>query len=283
VTAAVERPGETRRPAGPAGPAPVQIECEGLAKVFGDPGRGGQAVVALRDVSFQVRAGEFVVLLGPSGCGKSTLLNIVAGFERATRGEIRLDGEAIGAPGPDRGVVFQDYALFPWLTVRENIEYGLREKGLPRRQRLETCRRYIELVGLGGFEGRYPHQLSGGMQQRVAISRALAIDPKMLLMDEPFGALDAQTRRLLQQELLRVWQATHKTVIFVTHSVDEAIFLGQKVVVMTARPGSIKEVIEVGLPYPRDLTGEDFNVYRRRVTRSIEEEVDKMLRSGVAL
>jgi NitT/TauT family transport system ATP-binding protein len=279
---AEERSGHARLSGPGDRPDRVQIECEGLAKVFGDGGRGA-SVVALRDVSFHVRAGQFVVLLGPSGCGKSTLLNIIAGFERATRGEIRLDGQAIVGPGPDRGVVFQDYALFPWLTVQQNIEYGLREKGLSRAERLARCRQFVELVGLAGFERRYPHQLSGGMQQRVAISRALAIDPKTLLMDEPFGALDAQTRRLLQTELLRVWHATHKTVIFVTHSVDEAIFLGQTVVVMTARPGTIKEVIDVALGYPRNLTGEDFNVYRRRVTQSIEEEVDQMLRSGVTL
>ncbi len=271
-------------PAGAAEPGDrAQIECDLLGKVFADPRTGDEEVVALRDVSFRVRAGECVILLGPSGCGKSTLLNIVAGFEQATRGTVRLDGQVLRNPGPDRGVVFQDYALFPWLTVQQNIEYGLREKGLPHGERRATCQHYIELVGLKGFEHRYPHQLSGGMQQRVAISRALAINPKMLLMDEPFGALDAQTRRLLQGELWKVWHATHKTVLFVTHSVEEALFLGQTVMVMTARPGTIKEVIEITLPYPRDITSEEFNVYRRRVTRSIEEEVDKMLRSGEVL
>jgi nitrate ABC transporter ATP-binding subunit len=273
--------------AAPAAPGPrtaadsVQLQCDHVAKVFVDA--DGSEVVALADFDLEIRRGEFLVVLGPSGCGKSTLLNILAGFERPSSGQVRLEGAVIDRPGPDRAVVFQDYALFPWLSVRQNIEVGLRERGPAREERERICREYIELVGLHGFERRHPHQLSGGMQQRVALARALAIQPKTLLMDEPFGALDAQTRRVLQAELLRVWEATHKTIVFVTHSVEEAIFLGQRVVIMTARPGRIKEVIDVALPYPRDVAADDFNAHRRRAEKSIEQEVSRMLRAGVEL
>ncbi len=254
----------------------VQISCRGLSKTFYDIGRR-EEVVALRDFSLDVRAGEFVTILGPNGCGKSTLLNILAGFERATSGEARLDGNRIERPGPDRGVVFQEYALFPWLTVMGNIMVGLKEKRLPRAAGERIAASYVALAGLQGFEGKYPHELSGGRRQRVSLIRALAIDPKILLMDEPFAAVDAQTRGILQRELLKAWRATHKTILFITHNVDEAIFLGERVVVMTARPGQVKEVIDVKIPYTRDVTSEEFNACRKSATRSIEEEVSKTM------
>lgn len=254
----------------------VQISCHGLSKTFYDIGRREQ-VVALKDFSLDIRAGEFVTILGPSGCGKSTLLNILAGFERATSGEARLDGSLIERPGPDRGVVFQEYALFPWLTVMGNIMVGLKEKRLLRAECNRIAASYIALAGLQGFEGKYPHELSGGMRQRVSLIRALAIDPKILLMDEPFAAVDAQTRGVLQVELLKAWRATRKTILFITHNVDEAIFLGERVVVMTARPGQVKEVIEVKIPYMRDVTSAEFNARRKAATRSIEQEVSKTM------
>ena len=254
----------------------VQISCRGLSKTYYDIERR-EEVVALRDLSLDIRAGEFVTVLGPSGCGKSTLLNILAGFERATSGEARLDGELIEKPGADRGVVFQEYALFPWLTVMGNIQVGLKEKKLPRTESERIARSYIAMAGLSGFEHKYPHELSGGMRQRVSLIRVLAIDPKILLMDEPFAAVDAQTRGVLQLELLKAWRATRKTILFITHNVDEAILLGERVVIMTARPGQLKELIEVTLPYPRDLTSEAFNACRKTATRSIEQEVSKTM------
>jgi len=254
----------------------AQIRCVGLGKTYRDIRRNTE-VVALQDFSLDVRQGEFVTILGPSGCGKSTLLNILAGFEEGTSGEALLDGAVIGKPGPDRGVVFQEYALFPWLTVMDNIMVGLKAKRLPRAECARIAQTYVAMAGLRGFEDKHPHELSGGMRQRVSLIRALAIDPKILLMDEPFAAVDAQTREVLQRELLKAWQATGKTVLFITHNVEEAIFLGQRVVVMTSRPGRIKAIIEVKLPYMRDPTAEAFNDYRRAATRSIEEEVSKTM------
>jgi NitT/TauT family transport system ATP-binding protein len=256
----------------------TQIECVGLGKTYHDIGRN-EEVVALKDFSLDVRAGEFVTILGPSGCGKSTLLNILAGFESWTSGKALLDGKLIGKPGPDRGVVFQEYALFPWLTVMGNVVVGLKEKSLPRQECDRIARSYVAMAGLKGFEDKYPHELSGGMRQRVSLIRVLAIDPKILLMDEPFAAVDAQTRGVLQRELLSAWQSTAKTILFITHNVEEAVFLGQRVVVMTARPGSIKEIIEVRLPYMRDPTSEEFNNFRRAATKSIEAEVSKAMKA----
>src|SRR5499433_1248364 len=204
----------------------------------------GREVLALDQVSLEVANRQFVALLGPSGCGKSTLLYLIGGFLPVKTGAILVDGKKVTGPGPDRGIVFQHFALFPWKTVRGNILYGLERQGMPRQEREKRAMDYIELVGLSGFEDSYPSQLSGGMKQRTAIERTLAFDPTILLMDEPFGALDAQTRGLMQSELLRIWQRTPKTVIFVTHDVQEAVYLAERVAVMSARPGRVKAMVE---------------------------------------
>jgi NitT/TauT family transport system ATP-binding protein len=204
----------------------------------------GRAVLALEDVSLAVREREFLALLGPSGCGKSTLLYLIGGFLPIETGRITVDGAAVARPGPDRGIVFQHFALFPWKTVRKNVLYGLERQDMPQDEREKRAQSFIDLVGLSGFEDSYPSQLSGGMKQRTAIARTLAFDPRMLLMDEPFGALDAQTRSLMQAELLSIWQKTRKTVIFVTHDVQEAVFLAERVAVMSARPGRIKTIVD---------------------------------------
>jgi NitT/TauT family transport system ATP-binding protein len=227
------------------GVASAQIEIERVSHTYRPP--RGRAVLALDHVSLEVRDREFVALLGPSGCGKSTLLYLVGGFLPVEQGAIRVEGKPVNGPGPDRGIIFQHFALFPWKTVQQNVLYGLEKQGMPRDQRMLRAREFVDLVGLTGFEDSYPSQLSGGMKQRAAIARTLAIDPHILLMDEPFGALDAQTRSLMQAELLNIWQRSRKTVIFVTHDVHEAVFLAERVAVMSARPGHIKEIVETRL------------------------------------
>jgi len=222
--------------------APAQIVVDGVSHLYRPP--RGRAVLALDRVSLEVQNREFIALLGPSGCGKSTLLYLIGGFLPAETGAIRVDGNPVAGPGPDRGIVFQHFALFPWKTVRGNILYGLERQGMPREEREKRALDFIELVGLSGFEDSFPSQLSGGMRQRCAIARTLAFDPKILLMDEPFGALDAQTRGLMQSELLRIWQRTPKTVIFVTHDVQEAVYLADRVAVMSARPGRVKTIVD---------------------------------------
>jgi ABC-type nitrate/sulfonate/bicarbonate transport system ATPase subunit len=249
-----------------------RIVARQLRKEFIDISRQAE-VVALSSIDLEIGEEEFLTILGPSGCGKSTLLNIIAGFEHATGGEVHLDGHAINEPGPDRGVVFQEYALFPWLNVAQNIEFGLRERGVPKAQRRERVSRQISAVGLDGFEDRFPQELSGGMRQRVALARVLVNDPKILLMDEPFAALDAQTRTIMQTELLRVWSAERRTALFVTHNIEEAVLLGDRIVVMTARPGRIKEIVNIPLPRPRDVTSAEFNEIRRYVASLLESEV----------
>lgn len=248
------------------------IEIQDVHKVFD---QGAAQVTALGGVTLAIREGEFTVLIGPSGCGKSTLLYLMAGFDRPTEGRILLDNEVIERPGPDRGFVFQDYALFSWKTVLGNVMFGLIHNGWSKQEAREVAREYINLVHLTGFENAYPHTLSGGMKQRVGIARALAYDPKVLLMDEPFGALDAQTRKHMQRELVDIWGKTHKTIVFVTHSVIEAVFLADRIVVMTARPGTIKGVVDVDLSRPRDYTGEDYLTVRKQVLDLLEEEVEK--------
>jgi NitT/TauT family transport system ATP-binding protein len=225
--------------------AQPQIVIEGVNHVYRPP--SGRPVLALEDVSLGVGSREFLALLGPSGCGKSTLLYLIGGFLPTETGTIMIEGKPVGAPGPDRGVVFQHFALFPWKSVRANILYGLERMGLARAERERRAQSFIDLVGLSGFEDSYPSQLSGGMKQRTAIARTLAIDPKILLMDEPFGALDAQTRHLMQSELLGIWRRSPKTVIFVTHDVQEAVYLADRVAVMTARPGRIKTIVDIAL------------------------------------
>ncbi len=219
-----------------------QIVIESVRHTYRPP--SGKPVLALDDVSLQVRDREFLALLGPSGCGKSTLLYLIGGFLPVEGGRITVDDKPVERPGPDRGIVFQHFALFPWKTVRANVLYGLERAGLPREERERRAQQYISMVGLAGFEDSYPSQLSGGMKQRTAIARTLAFDPKILLMDEPFGALDAQTRSFLQTELLRIWQKMQKTVVFVTHDVQEAVLLAGRVAVMSARPGCIKTIVD---------------------------------------
>ncbi|ALG11536.1 ABC transporter ATP-binding protein [Kibdelosporangium phytohabitans] len=202
---------------------------------------------AIEEFSLDVEAGEFVVVVGPSGCGKSTLLDLLGGLTTPTTGRVLVDGEPVTGPGLDRGIVFQQYALLPWRTAQSNVEFGLEATSTPRRARAKRARQFLDLVGLSGFEKRFPHELSGGMRQRVAIARSLAYDPDVLLMDEPFAALDAQTRESLQDELLRIWQRTGKTIVFVTHGIEEAVYLGTRVAVMTSRPGRLKEVLPIDL------------------------------------
>lgn len=232
--------------------------------------------LALQSTDLTVLENDFLTILGPSGCGKSTLLRIIAGLETPTTGEVLLEGKRVTSAGADRGMVFQSYTLFPWLTVYENICFGLREKNMPLEKQAEIAHKYIKLVGLTGFEKHFPKQLSGGMQQRTAIARALANDPKMLLMDEPFGALDHQTRELMQDLLLSIWEKDRKTVLFVTHDIDEAIFLASRVAVMSARPGKITFDKPVVLPYPRHYsvkTTPEFSSLKSVLTNKIRAEV----------
>jgi NitT/TauT family transport system ATP-binding protein len=242
--------------------------------------RRGDTITALDGITFEVRDREFAVLVGTSGCGKSTILRLVAGLARPTEGRVLVDGRAVGGPGADRGMVFQSYTLFPWLTIQQNVEFGPRLRGVPSGERAALARRYLAQVGLEGFERVYPKELSGGMMQRVAIARALANDPAVLLMDEPFGALDAQTRALMGELLLRVWGEAAKTVLFVTHDIEEAIFLGDRVFVMTSRPGRIREEIAIPLARPRSmdlLTSSDFVALKRRVMDLIRDEALRTL------
>lgn len=250
----------------------MDIEIKNLTMKFRRSGSPDELLV-LDNVSLQIQAGSVFVVLGPSGCGKSTLLNMIAGFASPTSGTVFLGGVPITRPGPDRGVVFQEFALFPWRTVRGNVEIGPLVRGMDRARIRERCQYYLNLVGLQNFEDRYPAELSGGMKQRVGLARALANEPSVLLMDEPFGALDSQTRQLMQQELLRIWELTKTTIVFVTHDVTEAVLLADKIALMTARPGKLKEVLEVELERPRETTATDFVEYQRRVNDIIKTEV----------
>ncbi|MBV1797189.1 ABC transporter ATP-binding protein [Siccirubricoccus sp. G192] len=264
-----------------------ELRIEGVTRTF--PGQGRAApTLALQPTSLSVAPGEFVAILGPSGCGKSTLLRIVAGLDRPSGGSVTLGGLPVTGPGPDRGMVFQSYTLFPWLTVEQNIRYGLRERGLPEAQQRGIAARFIARTGLRGFENHWPRQLSGGMQQRCALARALANDPEILLLDEPFGALDHQTRELMQELLLEIWDdpeaaGGRKTVLFVTHDIDEAVFLASRVLVMSARPGRIKAEVPVPLPYPRDWTVKttpEFGALKARLMADIREEVRRAADAG---
>jgi NitT/TauT family transport system ATP-binding protein len=258
----------------------IKISLEQVRKEFSVRGEGGgppYRLTALEDITIDVRTGEFLALVGPSGCGKSTLLDLLGGLAVPSSGRILLDGRPITGPARDRGIVFQQYALFPWRTAAQNVEFGLDIAGLKSKERHDRARRYLDLVGLGAFAGRYPHELSGGMKQRVAIARSLAYDPEVLLMDEPFAALDAQTRETLQGELLRIWRTTGKTIVFITHGIDEAVVLGQRVAIMTSRPGRIKHVIDV----PEALHSETEDVRSLPAFGEIRHEVWSLLREEV--
>ena len=253
----------------------VKLHIQNVSKTYM---ADGHEVKAIDEISLDIRNKEFATILGPSGCGKSTLLRIVAGLLKPTRGVVRLDGHAISGPGQDRGMVFQSYTLFPWLTVKENIRFGLEISGMPKPQQEVIAQEFVERVGLNGFEQAYPKALSGGMRQRVAIARALANNPAVLLLDEPFGALDAQTRALMQELLTQVWEELHKTILFVTHDVEEAIFLSDRVFVMTARPGRIKAEIDIPLERPRSYelkSTETFLALKRQALTLIREEAIK--------
>ena len=255
------------------------LSIEQISRTF--PARAGHAPTrALQPTNFAVGDNDFVTILGPSGCGKSTLLRIIAGLDRPSSGRVMLDSHEVTGPGADRGMVFQSYTLFPWLTVRENIAFGLRERGISPADRRKVADAFIHRVGLSGFENHWPNQLSGGMQQRTAIARALANDPKILLLDEPFGALDNQTRALMQEMLLAIWERDRKTVLFVTHDIEEAIFLGSRVMVMSARPGRIKAEIPVDLPHPRSYrikTTPEFVALKERLVEEIRSEALKVV------
>jgi NitT/TauT family transport system ATP-binding protein len=226
----------------------IKLEARNVSKNFKSDTR---VVDALKNVSFEVEAGSFLVIIGPSGCGKSSLLRIVGGLIPPTQGEVLIDGKVVSGPGPDRSIVFQNFRLLPWRKVIANVELGLEINGTKREQRQQVAKQYLELVGLSGFENYYPVELSGGMQQRVGLARALVVNPDILLMDEPFGSVDAQTREQLQTELLKLWTQTGKTIVFITHDIDEAIYLGDKIIVMSARPGMVQDIVLVDLPKPR--------------------------------
>lgn len=233
----------------------------------------GIMIQALDNVNLEVKDEEFICILGPSGCGKTTLLRVIAGLDKPTSGEILLDGARIENPGQERGMVFQDYSLFPWRTVIDNIAFGLEVMGVDREKRYERAREYLKLLDLEKFENSYPYELSGGMRQRIAIVRAIINNPKLLLMDEPFGALDAQTRNVMQAELLRIWEKKHKTILFITHSVDEAVYLADRIVVMSGRPGTVKEIFNVVLPRPRIRTSQEANRIRDMILRSLGSQI----------
>lgn len=250
----------------------MTLSINKLRKVF-EKKDGIENLVAIEEFSLEVADGEFICLLGPSGCGKTTLLRIVAGLDVQTSGKVLLNGKELRGPGSDRGMVFQEFGLFPWRTVRKNIEFGLEIRKVSKEEREAASTKYIDLVGLKGFENSHPYELSGGMKQRVGIARAMVNDPALLLMDEPFGALDAQTRNLMQKELLRIWKETKKTVLFVTHSVDEACYLADRIVVMTSRPGTIKDIFNITWERPRDRASVEFANFRKQILAELEREV----------
>jgi ABC-type nitrate/sulfonate/bicarbonate transport system ATPase subunit len=252
------------------------LSIRGLTRSFPATSKTGAPTLALQATDLDVAENDFITILGPSGCGKSTLLRIVAGLDTQTAGDVFLEGRAIKGPGADRGMVFQSYTLFPWLNVYQNVCFGLRERNLPVSEQKDIADHFIEQVGLRGFESHFPKQLSGGMQQRTAIARALANNPRMLLMDEPFGALDHQTRELMQELLLGIWEKERKTVLFVTHDIDEAVFMGSRVVVMSARPGRIKLAKTIDLPHPRHYsvkTAPEFSALKAELTEQVRIEV----------
>ena len=252
----------------------IQVDVANVSKVH--VSMKGEPLLALHDVDLKVRSNEFFSIVGPSGCGKTTLLNLLAGFEQPTRSSPRVAGDLITTPGWDRAVVFQEYALFPWYTVEDNIRYGLKRKRIAEAEQRRLVDHYVGLVGLRGFESRYPHELSGGMRQRVSIARALAVNPCILLMDEPFASLDVQTREYMQDELLKIWQREPKTVIFVTHSIDEAIKLSDRIAIMAPRPGRVQEIKTVSFSRPRDPTDPDVVHLAAEVKRWLRGQVQEV-------
>lgn len=255
------------------------IEANNVSKVFlGSLGRPD--VLALDNVSVSINQGEFVSLIGPSGCGKTTLLHMIAGFGAPTTGQVLYAGRPITGPSSERIVIFQEYGLYPWMTVNENIEFGLEAKGIDKKTRREIVAEYVSLIHLSGFEHRYPKHISGGMKQRVGIARALAADPQVVLMDEPFGALDSLTRDMMQEEVLRIWENRRKTVLLITHNIEEAIFLSDRIFVMTARPGRIKEVVKIDLPRPRDpsmrASNKKFLTFKEQLSHLLRKEFEKI-------
>jgi ABC-type nitrate/sulfonate/bicarbonate transport system, ATPase component len=251
-----------------------ELVIKNLSKKFQN---GDSEFKALENINLTVKDGEFVTILGPSGCGKTTLLRIIAGLETYSDGMATLNGEMISGPGPKRGMVFQEYSLFPWKTVIGNVMFGLLMQKIPKEEAEKKALAYLELVGLSEFKNSYPYELSGGMKQRVAIARALANEPEVILMDEPFGALDAQTRNNLQKELLRIWEDEKRTIIFVTHSVDEAVFLSDRIVILSKRPGAVKKEIEINIPRPRDRTRPEENQIRNDVLRLLDTTSDSRI------
>lgn len=247
------------------------ITIDRVSRVFEDPKRP-TGIVALDDVSLTVARNEFLCLLGPSGCGKSTLLNMIAGFDHPTQGTVSVGGQSITAPGADRGVVFQQANLMPWLPVWENVAFHLKMRGVGKELRREKAQKFIEMVGLAGFENHFPSELSGGMNQRVGIARALLMNPEVILMDEPFGALDEQTKMDMHAELIRIWRESQSTIVFVTHGIDESLALGTHVAVMSARPGRIRELLPIELERPRDPTSKAFNDYKRHILSLLRPE-----------
>ncbi|MBP1995025.1 ABC transporter ATP-binding protein [Paenibacillus eucommiae] len=252
------------------------IQIDHVSKSFDQ--RTGGNFMALDDVSLNIKEGEFVSLLGPSGCGKSTILNLVAGLEPYAQGSIKVNGKSITAPGPDRVVVFQEHALFPWLTVLENVAFGLKQKGIGKKERIEMAMEQMKLVHLSKFADRYPHELSGGMKQRAAIARALAMDPQILLMDEPFAALDEQTRLILHKELEEIWMRTRKTILFITHNIREAVILSDRVLVMSTRPGKIKKEFTVQAARPRDSADTLLHHVEHAIMETLADELEKVVK-----
>nr|WP_254906481.1 ABC transporter ATP-binding protein [Clostridium tyrobutyricum] len=261
-----------------------KIVIENVKKVYNvvsEDEKSSKKFLALENFNLNIKKGEFVTIVGPSGCGKSTILDILAGLSKPTFGKVYIDGKLVTGPDLDRGIILQGYALFPWLNVKQNIEFGLDIKGISKSERKKISKKYIDIVGLNKFENRYPHELSGGMKQRVAIARALAYDPEILLMDEPFAAVDAQTRELLQEEILSIWEMTNKTIVFITHSIEEAIFLADRVVVMTDNPGKIKEIIKLNLKRPRNAVNmrmsKEYNDVWNRIWQLLHSNSNKEL------
>jgi NitT/TauT family transport system ATP-binding protein len=259
--------------------APIRVSVKNVSKVYSTGfGKKANQFYALKETSLDIREGEFITLVGPTGCGKSTLLNLIAGFEKPDSGEVFFEGKPVTGSGPERLVLFQDPGLFPWLNVQQNVEFGMKVAGVPKNERRDRAAHYLDMVHLRKFRRSYPFQLSGGMRQRTAIARALAVEPRMILMDEPFSALDPRTRDLLHLELQRLWMETKKTIVFVTHSVEEAVRLADRVVIMASQPGRIRKIVPVSLPHPRDFLDPELVELRSMILNELGDEMDKLMK-----